>query len=111
MCEHGDTVSLMVPIPAGLAFDGVARWGAKPIDRCIVGIVAALNDVGVLTASSCCGHGRMPGSIVLQDGRTLMVLGPEAMCVRCGERPGIPKMYWGDGIVCEPCAVAVTTHV
>jgi hypothetical protein len=43
------------------------------IDRCIAGIVAALNAGGVCTVASCCGHGRGPGSIVLDDGRELLI--------------------------------------
>ena len=43
------------------------------VDDCIVDIVAALNAGGVLTAASCCGHGRLPGSVLLDDGRELLV--------------------------------------
>lgn len=39
------------------------------IDGCIHHIVAALNAGGVVTDGSCCGHGEMPGSIILADGR------------------------------------------
>lgn len=73
MCEHGDTVTLRVNIPANLSHTGEARWTHKPIDRCIFAIVAALNEAGILTAASCCGHGKGPGSIVLQDGRELVI--------------------------------------
>ena len=43
----------------------------RAIDWCIHHIVAALNAGGVQTTSSCCGHGKMPGLIMLKDGRVL----------------------------------------
>lgn len=73
MCAHDDTVLLRVNIPANLAHDGIARWDMKAVDRCIAPIVQALNDAGILTASSCCGHGEAEGAIILQDGRTLVI--------------------------------------
>lgn len=73
MCEWGDTVILSVPIPARLSHTGASRWAEKPIDRCIAPLVTALNAAGIYTASSCCGHGKQDGTIVLQDGRTLIV--------------------------------------
>lgn len=45
----------------------------EDIDRCIAPIVRALNEGGVATIASCCGHGHMPGIISLADGRHLMV--------------------------------------
>ena len=43
------------------------------IDYCIHRIVAALNAGGVRTTASCCGHGRMKGNIILEDGRVLLI--------------------------------------
>ena len=43
------------------------------IDRCIHQIVAALNAGGVRTIASCCGHGQRDGSILLEDGRDLVI--------------------------------------
>ena len=43
------------------------------IDYCIHKIVAALNAGGVHTVASCCGHGKMKGNILLQDGRMLTI--------------------------------------
>ncbi len=43
------------------------------IDCCISKIVKALNDVGLKTIASCCGHKRRPGSIILTDGREIIV--------------------------------------
>lgn len=41
------------------------------VDACIADVVAALNTGGMLTVSSCCGHGSHPGSIALKGGRVL----------------------------------------
>ena len=73
MCEHGDTVRLLITVPAAASHTGKAHMAVKPIDACIARIVQALNVGGVRTASSCCGHGKGPGSIILQDGRELVV--------------------------------------
>jgi hypothetical protein len=42
------------------------------IDKCIADIVACLNAGGIGTVASCCGHGK-DGSIVLADGRRLII--------------------------------------
>ena len=51
------------------------------IDYCIHHIVAALNAGGVRTTGSCCGHEKMKGNIILEDGRVLIILPktPESM--------------------------------
>jgi predicted glycosyl hydrolase (DUF1957 family) len=59
----------------------LSSWGSNgfelrilnTIDACIVPIVQALNDVGITTVASCCGHGNMPGSIALEDGREILI--------------------------------------
>lgn len=43
------------------------------IDQCIVDIVIGLNCEGVKTVASCCGHFNRWGSIVLADGRELII--------------------------------------
>lgn len=73
MCDWGDTVELQVPICAADSHTGEARMALKPIDSCIADIVRALNAGGVPTRSCCCGHGQYQGSIVLQDGRELVI--------------------------------------
>lgn len=42
-------------------------------DPCIAPIVRALNQAGVPTVASCCGHGFCPGWIALKDGRQIMI--------------------------------------
>ena len=46
----------------------------QDIDFCIADIVAALNAANIPTVASCCGHKKTKGSIVLEDGRELIVL-------------------------------------
>ncbi len=73
MCEWGRTVMTNVKVPAGLSHTGEERWVNKPVDSCIAPLVQALNEAGIHTSGSCCGHGRGPGSILLHDGRELTV--------------------------------------
>ena len=73
MCKWGDSVKLVVPIPAELSHTGRFRWEIKSVDSCIAPIIQALNEAGIHTASSCCGHDKEEGSILLHDGRELIV--------------------------------------
>lgn len=79
MCQWGNSILLLVPIPPDLSYTGRARWAVKPIDACIAPIIQALNDAGILTAASCCGHGKADGEIWLQDGRKLIVVNGAAV--------------------------------
>jgi len=74
MCEWGQTRLIRVHVPAYLSSTGRARWAYKPIDWCISDIVAALTRAGIRTQASCCGHGRIPGWIGLEDGRELWIV-------------------------------------
>lgn len=78
MCDHGDDVMLVVPIDPKLAHDGKFRWVTRPVDRCLVPLLRALNDAGIYTSNCCCGHGKSPGSIILHDGRELTIPQREA---------------------------------
>lgn len=78
MCSWGTTIPVRVKIPADLSFDGMERWKTAQIDSCIASIVRALQKGGVSMRSSCCGHGKGQGEIILQDGRILKVKHKEA---------------------------------
>jgi hypothetical protein len=54
---------------------GKAYWRNVKVDACIAPIVDALNNAGILTRQSCCGHGKYDGRIDLQDGRVLIIQG------------------------------------
>jgi len=77
MCEFGNEVILLVPMPSNLSYTGEFRWAEKGIDGCIAPIVQALNDAGIYTANSCCGHGKEDGTIILHDGRTIKIINVE----------------------------------
>ena len=58
----------------------------QAIDHCIHQIVAALNAGGVGTVASCCGHGTMPGNIVLDDGRVIAIFASMKDARMCDKR-------------------------
>ena len=43
------------------------------IDSCIYDIVKGLNESGLHTIASCCGHGNQPTNIMLKDGREIFI--------------------------------------
>jgi len=75
MCEWGDTVNVEVFVPSDLSCTHIGRIAIKPIDRCISDLVKALQAAKIWTRSSCCGHGKGDGEILLQDGRALIIKG------------------------------------
>lgn len=74
MCDWGDSVVVSVLIPASVSCTGSDRRARKPIDRCLAPIVEALDRAGVRMTGSCCGHGRSPATIALDDGSELVRL-------------------------------------
>ena len=75
MCEQGNTVLVR------LANSSVE----VAVDRCIAPLVRVLNEGGMKTGASCCGHGNRPGSIILEDGRELCLF-PSWLVARVLER-------------------------
>ena len=73
MCDWGETIPLWVLIPAELSYTHQDKWAQKPVDKCLASIVRALNNAGIYTSSCCCGHGKIDGSILLQDGREIII--------------------------------------
>ena len=43
-------------------------------DPCIQPIVQALNNAGMQTVASCCGHGHRPAAICLEDDREILIM-------------------------------------
>lgn len=66
MCEHGTETPIEVTIPAHLSHTGEARQKVVGVDSCIAPVVRALNAAGVVTISSCCGHGHLPATIAVE---------------------------------------------
>lgn len=81
-CVMPGTYAHVVPMPCSRR--------VEHIDECVAGIVAALNAGSVPTECCCCGHGRLPGTIVLTDGRTLLVFDSRdaATVAICRTQPG-----------------------
>lgn len=65
MCKWGTEVMLSVTIPAHLSHTGEAYEKAMGVDACIAPIIRALNDAGIQTVGSCCGHCDGPGEILV----------------------------------------------
>jgi len=65
-----------------------ARGWRIETDLCIADIVAALNAANIPTEASCCGHGEMLGSILLEDGRHILV------CPDLETGVEVNKEYW-----------------
>ena len=63
-CEPGE-YSCQVPMAINGRLQG--------IDLCIADIVAALNAANIVTIASCCGHGKMNGSIILEGDIELVI--------------------------------------
>jgi hypothetical protein len=66
-CHQPDRLCRVWICPAD-SHTGVGRWAWKAVDACIADVVEQLNSVGAYTRSSCCGHGRTQGHILLLCG-------------------------------------------
>lgn len=73
MCKWGTVVPVRVKVAADLSRTGRARWKHVGIDSCIWRLVQALQEAGVNMRASCCGHGKMPGYIILADGYSIQL--------------------------------------
>ena len=96
MCEWGKTVELKLVMPAYLSHTGVAYVKPCGIDECIAPLVKALNDGGITTVASCCGHGRTFGAISLADGTTLMIFPDYETAQIAGDAAATPEMKVAD---------------
>lgn len=65
-CEPVGTYAHTVPMC-------VNRSHVVEIDYCVARLVAALEAGGLRSIASCCGHGKMPPTVLLED-RTYVVL-------------------------------------
>lgn len=88
MCKWGTSVSVLVRVPADLSSTGEEKWRDMGIDACIAPLVDALQKAGIDMRASCCGHGHLPGSIILADGRELLIMPNEAAAQRVIEGYG-----------------------
>lgn len=72
MCDHEEREAAMVVLQR--RNEGRISKPAIWCDPCLAPLIKALNDGGLPTVASCCGHGHRPGDVMLADGRTLLVL-------------------------------------
>ena len=84
MCDHSNREEAMIAVERGP--DGTPTVWCDP---CLAGLIQTLNDGGVRTIASCCGHGRRPGRVSLADGRQLFILDEAQAAVIDGLWPGI----------------------
>jgi hypothetical protein len=68
MCDHVQREEAMVVIER--AAGGVPTVWCDP---CLEPLIRALNAAGLATIASCCGHGRLPATVALADGRYVTV--------------------------------------
>ena len=61
MCEHA-TSQLII------------NGRVRDIDTCILDFVKMLNDNGYTTIASCCGHGKQPTTIALENGQEIRIM-------------------------------------
>ena len=74
MCDHSpNREAAMVVVREGVPDETGKKRDGVWCDPCIAPLVAALNDAGIATIASCCGHGHRPGVIALADGRELVI--------------------------------------
>lgn len=89
MCKwHGGTFEGNVPVT--LAHPKSNGQQVAYVDPCIQTLVQALNDAGLQTLNSCCGHGIRPGWIALEDGRAILVADDHEMALKMGA--GFPPL-------------------
>lgn len=74
MCKWGNWENVEVLISADDSYTGEPHWKNAPIDACIASIVRALQENAINMKGCCCGHGKYPGWVALEDGRVLVIV-------------------------------------
>ena len=101
------TVPVDVFIPPDLDCDGIGQVKTVQIDAEIAAIVRALQAAGVTMRGSCSGHGYREGIILLQDGRSLLILPSDATDSYMALRDCYPEPLWhvweAFGTKCAQC--------
>jgi hypothetical protein len=63
MCKLGEETKIILKDGRGVM-----------VDRCLAPYIQALNDSGIVTGISCCGHGEQAGFILAQRGEAYRLL-------------------------------------
>lgn len=69
MCQKRSTTKCIMTVRRGNGFDFLVCR----VDACLVNRLEFLNQHGIKTLGSCCGHGRYPMTIVIEDDERGMV--------------------------------------
>ena len=51
----------------------------RGVEKCVIHLVKALNDAGIPTAASCCGHKRGFGNVVIDPRRVSITFGVDGL--------------------------------
>jgi len=70
MCKWGNTVI----VQSDILKSKKRPDGKIAVDSCIAPLVQCLNDTGIRTIASCCGHGHQPSSIILDEDREIRIM-------------------------------------
>ena len=75
MCDQNNETEITLNKPRP-----VSKRTKIKVDTCIAGLVQYLNDVGVETLGSCCGHGNGPASLLVDyEGRSIDIFDLDAV--------------------------------
>lgn len=69
MCRWGTDASIRLNRPRP-----VSGRTEILVDACIAPLIQALNDAGVHTVGCCCGHGKAPGEVLIEQGGLRVIL-------------------------------------
>lgn len=78
----GEVQEVVLDVPKELI--SIIRREYVCVDACIVEDIKALWKVGIITHGACCGHNRIPTSVVLQDNATPDII---STCKKVLSRP------------------------
>jgi len=59
MCEWNRTDPVIIHMPCGPWIKTIH------VDKCLAPLIQMLNDYGITTKASCCGHGKILGSVII----------------------------------------------
>jgi len=90
MCKRGSKRALEIKIPSYRSQTHKAYIQKINVDSCLYWVVKALNEIGVNTTYSCCGHGEGLGKISLEDGRHLLIT-PDSQAAKEMEMAYAPR--------------------
>lgn len=96
MCKHGSTKPVKLNRPRPVS----GRW-VVPVDACIADEVQKMNDLGIVTHGSCCGHGGGRPTVLIEEESVALTLsaGYAVQAFRYGEEDfqGVYQVFIENG--------------